>query len=55
MPFQQAVQTIGGGTGVDYGFNVSGVGAMDNDPFRSYMTKQDARYLRKMRMAGFSR
>jgi hypothetical protein len=55
MPFQQAVQTMGGGTGVDYGFNVSGVGAMENDPFRSYMTSQTSKGLRSMRKAGFSR
>jgi vacuolar-type H+-ATPase subunit H len=55
MPFQQAVQTMGGGTGVDYGFNVSGVGAMLNDPFRSYMTSQTSQGLRRMRKAGFSK
>ena len=54
MPFQQAVQKMGGGTGVDYGFNVSGVGAMGNDPFKSYMTSQTSQGLRKMRKAGFS-
>jgi hypothetical protein len=46
---------MGGGTGVDYGFNVSGVGAMENDPFRSYMTSQTSKGLRSMRKAGFSR
>jgi hypothetical protein len=55
LSFQSAIQKMGGNTGVDYGFNLSGVGAMENDPFKSYMTKQEAQFLRKMRLAGFSK
>lgn len=49
IPFQQAVKLMGGTTGTGYGFDVSGVGAMESQAFQDYMTKQNTQNLKKMR------
>lgn len=49
IPFQEAIKIMGGPTGTGYGFDVSGVGGMKSDVFQDYMTKQNAKNLKKMR------
>jgi hypothetical protein len=58
LPFQQAIDTIGfigGAGGIDYGFNISGVGGTPNIIFQDYMTQQKADNLKKIRGYGFTK
>jgi vacuolar-type H+-ATPase subunit H len=55
MPFQEAIKLMGSKTGgVGYGFDVSGVGGMEAQPFQDYMTRQNYKNLRAMRKFGFT-
>jgi hypothetical protein len=55
LPFQEAVKLMGSKTGgVGYGFDVSGVGGMESQPFQDYMTRQNYKNLRGMRKVGFT-
>ena len=55
LPFLKAVELMGGTSGLDYGFNVSGIGGMNTSFAQDYMTQQKAENLKKMRGFGFTK
>lgn len=54
MPFQEAIKTIGKQTPPSaYGFDISGIGAMEPNAFQSYMTKQPSQNLKMLKGFNF--